>query len=273
MPAKKSTEVAEVQNSVLGNLVVSQEDVNNQLPAHLQNESKRGSENVTQEDVTVPRLKMLQYISDELKRGHESYDENAEAGMLKHSITGELLGDEVYVINVMYSRRWNLWRTRKAGGGLIKSCASATEAQEELAKICEAERIPLDDKQRIEETFEIVDTPEHACLLVDPKTGEFSPVIVDMPKTKQKVSNRWNSTFQNLPGDRFAHLFRLYSRTEQNSKKEDYKNYDFEHKGYLNVELYKKAEAFYENIRAYYTGEAVDLEGTSAQEADESGAE
>lgn len=231
------------------------------LPAHLTSNDNRGNENVTNEDVQQPRLRCLQMISDEVKPTNTSYIEAAVPGMLMDSVTRELF-NEVYVVNLYFRTSWNLWKDRKKGGGLKAVCASETEGLQELAKFVEAEGIRPDDITRINETFELVHTPEHLCLRIDPQTGEMQPMIVDMPKTKSKVSRIWNSLIraQKL-GARFAHCYKISTFMDKNSAGEEYFNYKIEYAGPITEALFKKAAATYESIPEVVAGKHHDDEG------------
>lgn len=243
---KESTEVAEVKNTGLAFL--QQGDTDAGLPSFVNAESKRGQDNVTSQDLTLPRLRLLQYISDEVKQKNDAYVEGAVAGMMLDTVSKELF-EKVIVVPAYYERKYNVWRTRDAGGGLIASCFSETEAREELVRACEAENIPMDDVNRVEKTFEIIDTPTHYCLRVDPKTGAVSPIIVDMPATKQKVSRNWNTEQKRKAGDSFAHAWEIGSVEESNKRNEDYFNYTVKHLGFVTKEIFEQAEEVYESFR------------------------
>lgn len=248
MTAKKeSTEVsAEVKQTGLAFLQGQGQDA--ALPSFVNKEDNRGQDNITSQDLTLPRLRLIQYISDEIKKKSDSYIEGAEAGMMLDSVSKELFS-EIYVIPAYYERKFNVWRTRDAGGGLVASCFSETDAREELVKACEAENIPMDDQERVNRVFEIIDSPTHYCLRIDPTTGDTSPLIIDMPATKQKVSRNWNTEAKRKQGASFAHVWTIGSVEETNKRGEDYFNYTVKHMGFVTEDLYKKAEEVYESFR------------------------
>lgn len=226
------------------------------LPAHLQGNDNRGNENVSNEDVQQPRLRLLQLISDEVKPTNSEFIEGAAAGQMLDSVTKEVF-DVAYVVNLYFRTSWNLWKDRKKGGGLKAVCASETEGLQELAKFVEAEGIRPDDITRINETFELVHTPEHLCLRIDPETGELSPIIVDMPKTKAKVSRLWNSLIRSQKmGARFAHCYKITTFMDKNSSGDEYFNYKIEYAGPLTEALFKKAEQAYATIPEVINGVA-----------------
>ena len=65
---KKANEVAEQKPAMGLMAMMAAQEENKQLPAHAQKKSDRGNEDVNTEDLQVPRLKLIQAISDELKK-------------------------------------------------------------------------------------------------------------------------------------------------------------------------------------------------------------
>lgn len=260
----KKTEVSAEVKGLSGMLAVVDEKAG--LPAHIDKDSKRGNEEVKHEDLQQPRIKLLQAINNETMRQHADYVEGAQPGMLMHSVTKRLYEAPLYLINLYYVKRWNVWRTQKAGGGPVAFCATEAEALEELAKAIEIERINPSDSVRIAETFEVVETPEHWCLMVDPETGATEPVILDMPSTKQKVSKGWNSQLKMEQGDRFSTLWELGIKMETNKRNESYFNYEVKRIGYVSEALFRKAEEWYESVSKIFEGQNTDVSDGSLAE-------
>lgn len=260
----KTTEVANTNEQFI-NGFLAVVDENAGLPAHINENDARGNENVAQGDLQTPRLKLLQSISNEVIKQHSDYIEGAEAGMFMNSVTKELFSGSVYLINLYYVKRWNVWKTQKAGGGPVAFCATEAEARQALAEACELERINPSDTIRITETFEVVETPEHYCLLINPKDGKIQPVVVDMPSTKQKVSKGWNTSLKMKNGARFGTIWEASNKMETNGRKENYFNFEMTCKGYVNADLFAKAEAAYNDVVKLFDGKQVDTsEGSLA---------
>ena len=266
----KTTAVAttdDALNPLAGILaVVDPLDTNPDLPAHIKADDNRGNESVAQEDLQVPRLKLLQSINNETIKAHADYVEGAEPGMFMNSVTKELMTGPLYLINLYYVKRWNVWKTDKAGGGAVAFCATEVEAKTAMYAACDAERINPDDAVRVADTFEIVETPEHWCLLVNPVTGECEPIVVDMPSTKQKVSKAWNTNIKLQKGARFATLWAMANKLEVNKKNQSYYNYAPTLAGYLNEGLFNKAEAAYADVAAMFKDKPVDTSEGSITE-------
>lgn len=75
-----------------------------------------GTESIETEDVNIPRLKLAQGLTPEVK------DKLVNDGDLFHSITKQIIipqGQTGLVIPVAYSKEYILWRDRKDGGGIF----------------------------------------------------------------------------------------------------------------------------------------------------------
>lgn len=91
------------------------------LPAFLsQYEGKLGTDIIDDDDVTIPRLKLAQGMSQEVKDG------NMHEGDIFNSLTGQVLaikGEKLRAIPVAYHKEYILWRDRKDQGGGIMARA------------------------------------------------------------------------------------------------------------------------------------------------------
>lgn len=218
--------------------------------SHVNLESTQGNEAVGSEDVQVPRMKLAQFISDEVKRGDPSHIDGCEAGDYFHSVTRKLFGNEIYVINVFYKMMYNVWKDRKnQGGGLVGSYETKMEAEEARNEAATIARIPLDNPKEIEENFQLKPTGVHYLLLIDPETLEVSPIIFDMDSSKLPVSKKWNTTITNLKGERYSHIWKLTSFLDTNDRNEDYYNVVFEDQGFANADLFEEAKIAYDSAR------------------------
>jgi len=209
----------------------------NELPAHLQGKMGigRGNEDVAGH-VTIPRLKLLQKMSDEVDPHHSKYVEGAKAGDFLNSLTGENYGSAVYTISITFKNQWQAWRSREAGGGYGGTFSSAAAANEYI------------QTQEKPEDWEVIETHTHLLLLKDPETGqtESTPVMMDFTSSKLRVSRDWNSLITMKGGDRFAGLWKLSSVTATSKTGNSWMNVATEFVGWAQEEDYKAAEALYE---------------------------
>jgi len=207
------------------------------LPAHVAKGTGRGNEDVTADQLTIPRLKLLQKMNDEVDKHHGNYVEGAEVGDFMNSLTKELFGTEVYVISIKFKDEYVIWRKREAGGGYLGSFSSMADAQERIAQ----EEKPDD--------YDINQTHSHIMLIKNPKTGELStPIIMDFASSKLRVSRNWNTQINMKGGDRFAGLWKLSSVQTENKAGATFMNLDASFVGWAQEADYKVAEEIYEQF-------------------------
>ena len=207
------------------------------VPAHISKGSGRGNEEVTPNQLTIPRVKLLQKMSDEVDKHHPNYIEGAEDGNFLNSLTREIYGDEIYVLNVKFKDEYVVWRNREAGGGLLGNFSSEKDA---------AEAIKEQDKPQ---DYEIRQTHSHMMMVKNPETGDLSnPVLMDFAASKLRVSRNWNSQISIKGGDRFAGLWKLKAVSVTNSGGKSWMNLEADFVGWAQKDDYEAAEAVFESM-------------------------
>lgn len=78
-----------------------------------------GMEDVTAQDVLVPRLGILQAMSPQLKKTRSEYISGAEEGMIADLGTGQIFPEGVWFLPVHYRRDYLEWAPRDTGKGLV----------------------------------------------------------------------------------------------------------------------------------------------------------
>jgi hypothetical protein len=224
-----------------------------EAPDYISSE-QRGSENVGQEDIIIPRLEIVQALSPQVKPGDAKYIEEARPGMLVNSVSQKLYGKEAIVIPVTYQKQWLVWMKRKdkEGKGLPGGFFGAFNSPEEAKDRAEQEGGETNN-------IEVLDTPQHLCLLLNFETGKTEEVMVSMPRTKAKISRQWNSLVRMAGGDRFARAYRIGTAMEKNKNGEDYMNFTITQLGFPSKPVYLKAEELYKQMQA---GRAVVMDVT-----------
>lgn len=197
----------------------------------------RGSEDVGSDDIVIPRLELVQSLSKCRKRTDPAYIAGAEEGMLYNSVTRELYGTSVMLIPVMFKKEYLLWREQDLGGGF--GGAYFTEGEAHQAK--EAQDKP--------DEWEIVDTAQHFCLLIQ-EDQDPQEIVVSMSKSKGKCSRKWNSMIRLNAGPRFSRIYEVIGVGDQNSAGQDYQTLDVKNVGYVSEAQYRRAEQVYELIKS-----------------------
>ena len=85
------------------------------LPAFMQQDaaSHAGKENISRDDMIIPRVALTQAVSP------EAMDGRCEIGNFWHTVLEEDLGSEIDVIILHQSKRYTLWNPRHSGGGVL----------------------------------------------------------------------------------------------------------------------------------------------------------
>ena len=80
----------------------------------------KGLENVSNDDITIPRLAVVQAGSPQRKKKDEKYIEGAEEGHIFNTVTNQLYDVEgITVIPCGYKKSYVEWVPRESGGGLV----------------------------------------------------------------------------------------------------------------------------------------------------------
>lgn len=219
--------------------------VQSQLPDYIKQGEGRGSENVTTDDLIIPRLELIQGLSPAVKRGDQGYIDGAQSGMYNNSVTRQLYGETCTVIPVHFSVQHIVWRDRKlakdlgisAEGGFFGAFSTPEEAHARA-----------EEEGGEKQAITVVDTPTHLCLILNTETGQWEEIMIPMPKTKAKISRQWNSLVKLAGGDRFSRAYTLGAVLQKNGRGEDFYNFTVEFLGFPSQAAYAQAEALYESV-------------------------
>jgi hypothetical protein len=206
-----------------------------ELPQYLRNQQGRGNENISRDDLLVPRIELVQPLSKIKESNPEIKD-----GDLINSVTGEIIGDVAYFCPVYYQMEHIVWKSQNEGGGFFGSFRTMGEA--------EAARVEVISQGNKPEHIEVVDTPVHFGFLVDPDTHKTQQIVISMAKSKMKVSRKWNSIIQICGGDRFSRIYKITSVSDKNAKGQPYKNFVVSPAGFAPESVYREAEEVYKTF-------------------------
>lgn len=249
----KAAEVA-VQTPVASTgIILSQE-----TPEWAKSKEGRGSEEVGLKDMVLPRLEIIQSQSP-----IKDSNPDAEEGLLFNTVTGEVLGDEVIIVPLYFRVEWLVWKDQDFGGGFFGAHDTEAQAQARLLEVVAG------GEQR--DHMEIVDTPVHYCLRIK-EGGATEQIVISMPKSKAKVSRKWNATINLCGGDRFSRAYKVTTFKDKNKQNKTFFNYIVQPAGFPPESIYREAEKVYLAIRA--NGVATDHQsgGRSDSEPDAGGA-
>lgn len=235
-----------------------------QMPAWMQKQQQgsvgRGSEDVEMDDMSVPRIEIIQDISPQIKKSKEEYIEGAEAKMCFNTATKRLYGGSITVVPVYFRKEWVNWRDRKEGGGFGGAFDNEREANEE--------------RQNLEnpDSWESTETHQQFVLIINPD-GHIEQAVLSMSKSKRKISRDWNTMIRAAGGDRFCRQYTLSVVDAQNANGEDYYNWKATPSGFVNEEVYSLAEEMYDSIKAGKKDVSRKTEGDGSVSATQEAAE
>lgn len=195
----------------------------------------RGSEEVGASDLTIPRIEIVQALSECRKKASPSYIEGAQEGMLYNNVTRELYGDNVIVVPVSFKKEFLLWREQKLGGGFGGAYQSELEA------------VAARNEREKPEEWEVIETPQHFVLIIR-EDGRTEEAVISMAKTKGKCSRKWNSLIRINGGDRFTRQYEVFGVTDKNGAGKEFYNLDVRNVGFVNEAQYALGEQLWEMV-------------------------
>ena len=151
-------------------------------------DADKGSQNMTQEDLALPFLKVLGQLSPEVNKRDGKYVEGAEPGKIINTVSNELY-DQINVLPVFYKRKYIEWQDRGTSTG---APVAIHEADSDI--ISQTTR-GKDYKDRLANGNYLENTASHFVLVrgANPHTA-----LISMKSTQLKVSRKWNSMMMGL---------------------------------------------------------------------------
>mgnify|MGYP003625067510 FL=1 len=212
-----------------------------------------GNEEVGQEDLALPFLKLLQASSQKSIKQLKALGINASPGDVWNTVTNELYTDrKLRVIPSAYQRRFIEWTPRGDGNNAPVSIYTPDEKRPETTRSHE------DNKDYTESGSYLEDTHHHYLLVLN--DNETSTVaLLAMKSTALKKSRKWNSMIASrvMTNDagkifsppRFAYVYTLQVIEDGNDEGEWF-NWDVTLEGPVdNADQYQEARQFAHSIK------------------------
>ena len=183
-------------------------------------DADKGSQNITQEDLALPFLKVLGQLSPEVNKKHGKYVEGAEPGMILNTVTNENYDGTkgIEVLPVYYQRQYVEWQDRGESKGAPVAIHSASS--DILSKATRDKSY----KDRLPNGNYLENTANHYVVLLG-KTP--TTALISMKATQLKVSRKWNSMMMGikLQGKNglftpptYSHIYKLKTVQMSNDK-------------------------------------------------------
>lgn len=243
--------------------------ISTERPDYLKKGGARGRENISTEDITLPRLEIVQDLSPQTKENKAEFIPGAKSGDLINSVTKEIYPRPVLFIPVQFVKQYNLWKLRKFGGGFMGTYSSEAEAATELDL-----RVPNAAER---DQYEILDTPVFYGLVVvledDGTLADLQRISISMPRTKAKHARRLNTLIDMTREDAFNRVYAISTVLDKNKASQEFYNYTIDQlPGYPNEQMVVAAEAFYKQVTSGVKIK-VDQTGASAEDVPSQNAE
>ena len=156
------------------------------------NDTAKGFENMTQEDLALPFLRILGQLSPQVTEGDAKYVSNAKPGMIYNTVTSELYDGKkgIKVIPCYYKKDFPEWSDRGDGPGAPVAVHLSNSPVIQTGKR-DGSKIRLPNGNYLEETASYY-------VLAETKTGGFTPALITMKSTQLNVSKKWNSMMKTI---------------------------------------------------------------------------
>ena len=182
-------------------------------------EAGAGFENVTQDDLGIPFLKILQKLSPEVDETSSVYIDDAKAGMIINSASKEIYGgsgEPVQFVPCGYQKVYVEWTPRESGGGFVKTHGS----------IAILEQTTRNDRfQDVLENGNLIVTTAYMFGIVITDDGEPVKAVISFTSTQLKKARQWLSSMRSIKIDgkdgkftppMYSHKYNLSSVPESN---------------------------------------------------------
>ena len=215
-------------------------------------DAKLGFENIDQESLALPILKLLQNGSGEAQKRNANYVEGAEPGMFFNTVTRKLYdGDKgIQVIPCHYRLEYQEWADFGTGSGRPENIYPASS--DILSKTTK----DANGKDRLPNGNYIQKTSQHFVIITDGNSAETA--LISMYSSQSKVSRKWNSMMMSITKNGkdgpytpppFSHYYKI-SSVENTGKGNQWYGYNIVKAGEVtDANVYKRAKTFYESCR------------------------
>ena len=221
-------------------------------------DAQMGTQNISQDDLALPFLKILGQLSPEVNKRDGKYVEGAEPGKIINTVTNKLY-DEIEVIPVFYKRQYVEWADRGTSTGApvaIHSADSDIISQTTRGK---------DYKDRLANGNYLENTANHYVIYLNDTPQQ---AMVSMKSTQLKVSRKWNSMMMGIKMQgknglftppTYSHIYKLKT-VQMSNDKGTWFGWDVEKVGPVgDKNIYDMAKSFATSVGK---GEIIEKHGT-----------
>ena len=152
----------------------------------------KGFDNMTQDDLALPFVRILGQLSPQVTAGDAKYIEAAKPGMIYNTVTSELYDGNkgIKVIPCYYKKDYPEWSDRGDGPGAPVAIHMPNSEVINTGKR-EGSKIRLPNGNYLEETA-------YYYVLMETKAGGMTPALITMKSSQLSVSKNWNSMMKTI---------------------------------------------------------------------------
>lgn len=203
-------------------------------PSFLPAQSTRGTEDLTRDDIQMPRIGLAQQMSPELAEDNPKYIDGLKQGYMFNSVTGEIIGKGPITFTVARCDRprYIEFIPRELGGGVKDPNVPPNDPRTQFGPNGETP----------------VATKFYDFIIVRTDTPQPEVIALSLKSTGLKVAKQLNALMKLRNADIFAGQYSLMSVKEKNAKGEYY-NFSVKNAGWVTEEQYKFAQEVYEALK------------------------
>jgi len=214
-------------------------------------DSDLGHDNVTDNDVTLPRLKLLASTSPECQPGSSDYIDSARPTMFLNSVTKSLYDGSqgLFVVPCYYKLTYKEWDMNNTSSGPIAEYPGDHDIKHQTTRQGSKDVLPNGNVLEA--------NGEHYILILDENFNVAEKAVVYMSKTQFKKSKQWNAMIMNMRKEingkktempRWSQIYKMSSIMERN-KTYSWPGFVINHHGDVSADVYKIGKQFYETIK------------------------
>ena len=183
-------------------------------------DANQGAQNIAQDDLALPFLKVLGQLSPEINSRDAKYIKGAQPGMILNTVTGDYYDGEkgINVLPVFYKRQYIEWQDRGASMG---APVAIHEVDSDLLSKVTRDK---SNKDRLPNGNYLENTASHFVILM----GETpTTALISMKATQLKISRKWNSMMMGIKMQgksglftppTYSHIYNLKTVQQSNDK-------------------------------------------------------
>jgi len=232
------------------NQVAKKEEAGALVTNMFEADADKGSQNMTQDDLALPFLKVLGQLSPEINKRDGKYVEGAEPGMILNTVTNEIFDGAkgIEVLPAFYERKYVEWQDRGDSKG---APVAIHNAESDIVSTTTRDK---SYKDRLPNGNYLENTANHFVVVLG-KSPQSA--LISMKSTQLKISRKWNSMMMGikLQGKNgmftpptYSHIYKLKT-TQMSNDKGTWFGWDVSKVGPIeDKSVYESAKSFAEKV-------------------------